>query len=52
MKLSRKNAAAAIMADYNAQEIRPVSFATIYRRIFWSGNAWRLIGNAHDYAAQ
>lgn len=36
MKTSRKNAALAVMADYNNYEVRPVSFKTIYNRVFWS----------------
>lgn len=50
-KTSRKAAAAAIMADYNNYELRPVTLKTIYNRIFWTGYAWRLIGKAHDYTA-
>lgn len=51
MKTSRKNAALAIMADYNNYEVRPVSFKTIYNRVFWRNGAWHLIGYAHDYTA-
>ena len=50
-KTSRKAAALAIMADYNNYEARPVSFKTIYNRVFWSNGTWHLIGNAHDYTA-
>ena len=45
------NAALAIMADYNNYEVRPVSFKTIYNRVFWRNGAWHLIGYAHDYTA-
>lgn len=48
---TRKQAAAEILALYNAFEVRPVSFKTIYNRIFKNGGAWRLIGYAHDYTA-
>ena len=51
MKTSRKNTALAIMADYNNYEVRPVSFKTIYNRVFWRNGAWHLIGYAHDYTA-
>lgn len=39
MKTSRKNAALAVMAGYNNYEVRPVSFKTIYSRVFWSNGA-------------
>lgn len=52
MKTSRKNAALAIMADYNCYELRTVSFKTIYNRIYWNGAAWHMSGHAHDYTAQ
>lgn len=52
MKTSRKNAALAIMVDYNNYEVRPVSFKTIYNRIYWNGHAWHLCGRAHDYTAK
>ena len=45
------NAALAIMADYNNYEVRPVSFKTIYNRVFWRNGAWHLIVYAHDYTA-
>lgn len=48
---TRKQAAAEILAIYNALEVRPVSFKTIYNRVYKAGNAWRLIGYAHDYTA-
>lgn len=48
---TRKQAAAEILGLYNALEVRPVSFKTIYNRVFRSGGAWRLIGYAHDYTA-
>jgi hypothetical protein len=48
-KTSRKAAALAIMADYNNYEIRPLSFKTIYNRLFWNGHAWQLIGQGYDY---
>lgn len=48
---TRKQAAAELLAIYNAFEVRPVSFKTIYNRIFKNGNAWHLIGHAHDYTA-
>lgn len=48
---TRKQAAQEIHALYNSYEIRPVSFKTIYNRVFKSGSVWRLIGYAHDYTA-
>jgi len=51
---TRKAAAVELMAIYNAYEVRKVSFATIYRRIWRdsrTGN-WRLIGYAHDYTTE
>lgn len=48
---TRKQAAAELLVIYNALEVRPVSFKTIYNRIFKDGNAWRLIGYAHNYTA-
>jgi hypothetical protein len=51
---TRKAAAVELMAIYNAYEVRKVTFATIYRRIWRdsrTGN-WRLIGHAHDYTTE
>lgn len=49
---SRKQAASELMRIYNAYEVRPVSFATIYRKIFRLPNGnWHLVGRAHDYTA-
>lgn len=48
---TRKQAATEILALYNSLEVRPVSFKTIYYRVFRSGSVWRLIGYAHDYTA-
>ena len=49
---TRKDAAIELMAIYNAMEVRKVSFATIYRRIYRLPNGnWHLIGRAHDYTA-
>ena len=48
---TRKEAARELWAIYCAYEVRPVKLATIYRRIWFDGSNWRLIGYAHDYAA-
>ena len=49
-KMSRKDAAVQLMGIYNSMEVRKVSFATIYRRIYLLPNGnWHLIGHAHDY---
>lgn len=48
---TRKQAATEIHALYNSMEVRPVSFKTIYNRVFKSGNCWWLIGCGYDYTA-
>lgn len=48
---TRKEAARELWVIYCAYEVRPVKFATIYRRIWFDGSHWRLIGYAHDYTA-
>lgn len=48
---TRKEAARELWAIYCAYEVRPVKLATIYRRIWFDGSNWRLIGYAHDYTA-
>lgn len=48
---TRKEAARELWVIYCAYEVRPVKFATIYRRIWFDGSNWRLIGYAHDYTA-
>ncbi len=48
---TRKQAASDILALYNSLEVRPVSFKTIYNRVFKSNGVWRLVGCAHDYTA-
>lgn len=50
-KKTRKEAARELWAIYCAYEVRPVKLATIYRRIWFDGSNWRLIGYAHDYTA-
>lgn len=46
---TRTEAARELWSIYNAYEARKCKYTTIYRRIFKQGNAWRLIGYAHDY---
>jgi len=47
--ITRKEAAARIMVDYNCYEVRKVTFKTIYNRVFFRNGAWHLIGYAHNY---
>lgn len=48
---TRKQAAEQIQTLYNSYELRPVSFKTIYNRVYFCNGAWHLIGKAHDYTA-
>lgn len=48
---TRKQASQEIYVLYNSIEVRPVSFKTIYNRVFKSGDAWRLIGYGYDYTS-
>lgn len=49
---SRKQAAQEIHELYNTLEVRPVTFKTIYNRVYRLANGcWHLIGYAHDYTA-
>ncbi len=48
---TRKQAARELWETYCAYEVRPVKLATIYRRIWFDGYNWRLIGYAHNYIA-
>lgn len=49
MEKTRKQAAKELMAVYNHYEVRKVCLKTIYNRIYKDGDAWRLVGYAHDY---
>ena len=48
---TRKQAAQEIHALYNSMEVRPVSFKTIYNRVFRKNGNWCLIGYGYDYTA-
>lgn len=51
-KLTRKEAAEAIISEYNAHEPRKVTLATICRKVYRLSNGnWHVIGRAHDYTA-
>ena len=48
--LSRKMAAVEIAALANCYEPRPLTVATVYRRIYRLPNGnWHMVGCAHDY---
>lgn len=51
-KTNRRRAAEELQAIYNSYELRPVTLSTIYRRMYWNGCNWCIIGYAHDYTAK
>lgn len=49
---TKKEAAKAILADYNNYENRKVTLNTLYKKCFFdrSRGTFRVIGKAHDYS--
>lgn len=47
---SRKQAASELHAIQECYEVKPLSLATVYQRIYRLNNGdWHLVGKAHDY---
>ena len=46
---TRKEAAEELNAIYNSYEVRKNTVKTTYKKIWFDGYNWRLIGYAHDY---
>lgn len=47
--MTRKQAAKELHAIQSNYEVKPLSLATVYRKIYKTGKTWHLNGKAHDY---